>query len=169
MKRALAIGGVIAGVLLVLWALFGGATDEEKIRARLERLEEAVGFTGDGQNPVFRVAHLNEEFNALFTEHVSVSIPELNGARGGRRALAGLASRATAHLHALDVEFSDVAVAIDRTGSAEVTARAQLDAVRIDGENQRDEREVTFRFVETNGDWLIDAVRATPAHNDDNE
>jgi len=162
MKRALAVGALIAGALLVLWALFAGDTDEEKIRTRLARLAAAVSVEGQGQNPVFRVAHLNQEFSELFTEDASVSLPELSEVRSGRQALAALAGRATRYVEALDVDFEDVAVEISAPKAAHVKARAKLDTVRLGGQRERDERRVSFRFVERGGAWLITSVRAEP-------
>jgi hypothetical protein len=162
MKRALALGALVAGALLVLWALFAGDTDEEKIRARLARLAAAVSVEGEGQNPVFRVAHLNQEFSELFTEDASVSIPELSEVREGRQALAALAGRATRYVEALDVDFEDVAVEINPPKVAEVKARARLDAVRPGSQRERDERRVTIRFVDRGGAWLIASLRAEP-------
>jgi hypothetical protein len=162
MRRALALGALVAGALLVLWALFAGDTDEEKIRARLGRLAAAVSVEGEGQNPVFRVAHLNQEFSELFTEDASVSIPELSEVRSGRQGLAALAGRATRYVEALDVSFEDIAVQLNTPKAAQVRARAKLDAVRPGGRPERDERQVSFRFVDQGGAWLIASVRAEP-------
>jgi len=162
MKRALAIGALIAGALLVLWALLAGDTDEEKIVARLARLAIAVSVEGGEQNPVFRVARMNQEFSELFTEDVSVSMPEISEARSGREALAALAGRATRHLEAVDVDFEDIAVEMDASKGAQVRARAKLDAVRLGGHRERAERDVRFRFVDREGAWLIASVRVEP-------
>jgi uncharacterized protein (TIGR02246 family) len=163
MKRWIAVAGVVVGAGFVLWAILGGPNDEERIRAQLERLEAAAHVEGDGENPVFRSARLNQEFSEIFTDDVAVSIPELSSHKRGRTGLAALAARATTHVRNLDVDFSSIDVQFDTSGkSASVDTDAKLDATRHGGRIERDERRVAFRFVERDGDWLIDSVSVYP-------
>jgi hypothetical protein len=128
----------------------------------LDQLETAVRVEGEAQNPVFRLANLNEAFSEIFTEDVSVSIPELTSLRSGRQPLVGLAARATSHAEAVDVDFQDLEVDVGSSGLANVRGVAKLESVRSGGRREVDERRVTFRFVERDGDWRIDMLRAEP-------
>jgi hypothetical protein len=159
-RRVLAVVAVALGLLVIGYAVFAKPSDEELIRAKLDRLAEVVSFSDGAGNPVFRAARLDGEFADLFTEDVRISIPELSSVAQGRRPLAGLAARGSSYAQSLDVDFQDVDVQlIGGSSAAQVKAVASLTAQR-GGRLQQDRRRVGFGFTKRDGDWLIDAVSA---------
>jgi hypothetical protein len=158
-KRWLAIAAVVLGLGAVLYAVFAAPSDEEEIRAQLDRLALVVGVTADEKNPVIRGARLKREFAEIFTEDVAVSIPELTSLRSGRDELAAVGARAGTYFQTADVSISQIDIEIDGAKTrAQVRSVATLTGSR-GGELERDERRVRFEFVQRDGDWLIDAVR----------
>ena len=149
----------MAGLGLAAWAVFGGLSDEEKIRALLDRLEQTVKVDGE-ENPVGRMARINGEFSEIFTKDVQVRIPELTSVGKGRQDLAGVATRAGGYFQSLDVDISVNEIGVDGTKvGARVAATATLTAVRAGGAGaERDQRNVSFRFSKDDGEWLISAV-----------
>lgn len=161
MKRWVAIAGGVVGVGLIGYALLSAESDEEKIRNKLNQLEEAVAVSDPSENVIFRKARMDEAFEEIFTEQVSVSIPELTSLRSGRTRLAGVATKAGTFFSSASVSFDDVDVVIDPAGDrAQVRSEVTLDAVRA-GRPRRDTRAVTLQFVKRD-DWLIDSIRVAP-------
>ena len=161
LKQVLAMGGVGAGVALVLYALLSRESDEEKIRRRLDELELAVQVDAEAENPVFRATRLNDRFGELFDEKVRVSIPELTSSRSGRKDLVALATRSGAWFRTLEVDFKSISVQTGNVG-ANVSTTATLTTSRAGGNMQRDERKVDFTFTKADGDWRIDSIQVFP-------
>jgi hypothetical protein len=162
-KRALAFGGIAAGLALVAYALFSGETDEEQIRRRLDELASVVAVERQPGNVALRGLQLKGKFQGLFEKNVTATIPELGSSRSGRDDLAVLAAQSTVYFQFLDLDFDDVSVAIDGTGAnAVVKATVVMTAVRRgEADPRRDERQVRLRFSkdEERG-WRIASVKA---------
>ena len=154
-RRWIAIAGVVAGLALILYAVFGRRSDDELIRAQLQRLADVVTFSEPG-NPVARGLSLKGAFRDLFDDRVRGDIPELGSPRSGREALVQLAVQSTHFARSLSVAFSDIDVEVDATRvNAKVTATAQLHAVTREGQERWDERAVRFQFVKAERGWKI--------------
>jgi phosphoribosylformylglycinamidine synthase len=165
-KRALAFGGIAAGLGLLAYALFSGETDEEQIRRRLDELAAVVEVQGERQNVAVRGLQLKGKFRELFEKNVTATIPELGSARSGRTDLAALAARSTVYFDSLDLDFDDVSVSIaGGTMTARVESTVVMTAVRRGRTDpSRDERHVRFRFFkdEEHG-WRISSVKVGDA------
>ncbi len=161
MKRRLALAGVALGLGLVAWAVLSRPSDQELITARLRALEAAVAVDGQ-ENVVFRTSRLNQAFEEIFVQDVTVRIPELTSLARGRGALAGVAAKSGTYFNSAQVTFTDLDIDVDpKRESAQVGARVVLDAVEGD-RRRRDDRRVSLRFTRPDGDWLIDAITVTP-------
>ncbi len=163
MKRWLAIGAVVLGLIAVLYAVFSRPSDEERIRAVIDRLARVVSVSPDEKNVVIRAARLKRDFAEILTKDVAVTIPELTSLRGGRDELAGVGARAGSYYQSADISISDVEIEIDdKKTRAQVRSVATLTGSR-GAELERDERRVRFELVQRDGDWLIDAIRVGAA------
>lgn len=160
LKQSLAIGVIVLGVAVALWAIFGRKTDEELIKEQLDELALAIRVENPDENPIFRASRLKEKFAELFTKNVRVTVPELEGAMSvtGREDLVKVATRAGTYWRSAEVSFSDVEIVqAGGENNRKVDATALLTAEEH-GEQRRDERHVTFGFTKTDGDWLIDSL-----------
>ena len=158
MKRVLAATGVVLGLGLIGYAVFSRETDEEQIRRRLTELADAVHLDAERGNPAVRGLELRGRFAELFEKDVRAQIPELGSSRQTRDDLAALAAQSSAYFQSLDLDFQKVDVQLDGTRSgARVSSVVVMTATRrTDPAPERDEREVTFRFVKTDDPgWRI--------------
>lgn len=155
MRRRLAAGALaLAGLALIVYATVARKTDEELIRERLAALSTAVRLDEPQGNALFRKAHLNEAFQEIFTGTVSYRIPELSGGGTGIDGLSSLAVRACGGLGTLEIEFTDVSIALEASHEAATArTRAVLRATR-GSQPERDERNIGFDFTK-DGDWRI--------------
>ncbi len=166
MKRALAFGGIAAGLALLVYALFSGETNEEQIRRQLDELAAAVAVEGEPQNIAIRGLQLKGKFRDLFEKNVTATIPELGSSRSGRDALAALAARSTAYFESLDLDFDDVSVSIDGNQSNALvkTNVVMTGTQRGQAQLRRDERQVRFRFFkDPEQGWRIASVKVGEA------
>ncbi len=165
-RRNLGAVGVGAGVLLVGWAIFGGPSDEEQIRALLDRLAHEIGSREGETNPILRASRLNQAFEEIFTEDVRIGIPELTQVTRGRRDLVGVAAQAGTYYASAEVTLSDVQVSLnDDETLAQAGCTAVLTAER-GGRPRRDQRKVNFTLSKIDGDWLIDGLTVSRAESD---
>jgi hypothetical protein len=160
MKRLLALGGLVLGLLLVGYAVFARETDEEKIHKLLGRLERAVRVDSDtATNPLIRAGQLRKEFSDLFDENVSYRIPELTTPSTGSESLVALAVRSSVSLTTLDVAFSRVDIQIIPPGmSAVANTTAKVRAFRGSETYEESDRRVRFEFSKASGDWRVASV-----------
>ena len=159
MRRWLAIAGAILGLALIGYALFAEENDEERIRARLTQLEDAVGVDGEASNPIMRTAHVNGEFKEIFEKEVTYKLAELTSQSRGRRALSGLATKAGMYTQTFDLSFTGVDVQITGGGTgAEVSTVAVLRVTRRNGRLERDEwawtERATISFPTPLSPWI---------------
>jgi hypothetical protein len=161
-RRSLAIVGVVIGLALILYALFGRQSDEERIRARLQRLADVVSFSEPG-NVVARGLTLKGAFRDAFTDSIRGEIPELGSARTSRESLVELGLQSTRFARSLSLDFSEIAIEVDATRtSGDVTATAEVRAVTREGEERWDDRSVRFLFAKTSDGWQIARFRVIP-------
>jgi hypothetical protein len=162
MKRAVGIGTILAGLGLIGYALLAAESDEERIRARLEQLEESVALHSEAQNVAVRSLQLRGGFSEIFEPDVRARIPELGSGRHSRDELVALAAQSSSYFQNLDLQFEDLEIRVDDTSRrASVDSVAVLTATRRgQAEPRRDERSVHFDFFnhEEHG-WRIAAVR----------
>jgi hypothetical protein len=166
-RRVLALVGVVAGLALILYAVFGGRSDEELIRDQLRHLAQVVSFDKPG-NVVTRGLTLENAFGELFVDSPRGEIPELGSPRNGRASLVELGLQSSSFARTLALSFTDVRVEIDaKRSDAEVTARANVRAVTREGEERYDERSVRFTFARTQDGWQIARFRVVPPDEED--
>lgn len=164
LKQSLAIGVIVLGVAVAVWAIFGRKSDEERIKEQLDELALSIRVENPDENPIFRASRLTEKFGKLFTKNVRVSVPELQGAMAvsGRDDLVKLATRAGTYWQNAEVSFSEVEIVqAGGENNRKVDATALLTADEH-GQPRRDERHVTFGFTKADGDWLIDSLTVSP-------
>jgi len=156
MKRWLPHFGIVAGLVIAIYALFFGSSDEDAIRANLTRLEDAVEVKNANTNFVVRFSQLKKEFAEIFIKKVSFQIPELSNHDNDRTELAKLASQAPRAYQQARIDLSGLSVEIDKEGlSAVAYGDAVLDGVKLGGEPARDTREVSIRLDKIDGQWRI--------------
>jgi hypothetical protein len=155
MKRWLPHIGIVLGVMLAVYALFFGSSDEDLIREQLERLEDAIAVSEGGQNVVVRAAHIRKEFSEIFIKDVSFEVPDLTTEESGRRALVALAASAPQLFRSAHVDLDSLAIGVDGPGlTAVAQGNATLTGTRQSGEPERDQRQVSLRFDKIDGNWL---------------
>jgi ketosteroid isomerase-like protein len=161
-QRAVAVGGVLVGLVLIVYAVFGRPTDEELIHAQLQRLAEAVSFTKPG-NAVARGLALKGAFRDIFDDAIRAEIPELGSARKGRRSLVELGLQSTQFARSLSLSFADtdIEVGTSRTTAA-AKATAVVRAVTREGDDRQNDRQVHFVFAKTDDGWKIRRFRVIP-------
>ena len=156
MKRYLPHIGIVVGIALAIYALFYAESDEEKIRALFERLEDTIQVRTDDTNLVVRAAHIKGEFKEIFTKEVQFEIPELTELSAGRVELAGLAAKAPQMWRTATVSLDDLVITVDDSRLAGVAVgNAVLDATRHDGRLERDVRKVSISVEKIDDEWRI--------------
>jgi len=159
MKHWLPIALACVSALLLGYAIFFWPNDEEKIRARLDELSEALRQTESETNVVVRGARIHGAFSDIFTKEVSVRAPELGPLGSSRKELAATAASTGARFRTADVSFDAVQIALDPGKQhADVTSTATLTALEHGGGMRRDTREVELDFEKVDGDWRIVAI-----------
>lgn len=149
---------VAAGILAVAYALWGRKTDEELLAEQLDRLAESVSFSDGPQNPVFWLAHLNQELEPLLAPDVSVEIPELGKLARGRADVTRLAAEGSSRMQSFQVELEQIEIQVlEGTGSARADATALVTGNR-GARLERDRRPVHFGFKKQDGDWRVDSI-----------
>lgn len=156
-----AIGVVVLGVGVALYALLSRKSDEELIRDQLAQLAHVVRVDPD-ENVIFRAKRMKEEFEKIFTPMVRVDIRELTSSKSGRDQLVGVATRAGTYYRTVDLDIDARSVDVIGGGtSATVRGDVTFTGDRGDGP-RRDERRVLFGFAKVDDVWLIDSVVVTP-------
>ncbi|GAC1352817.1 MAG: hypothetical protein NVS3B20_17700 [Polyangiales bacterium] len=140
------------------WLLLFRKSDAAAIRQRLDRLASAVQVNA-ADSPLARYARINEAFKDLMVKEVIIEIPELTFLQSGRRELVQVATQAGSVYQRFDVSFSHLEIEVaEGKAFARVGATAGLRATRADGSDERDDREVTFLFDKSEGDWKIRSI-----------
>lgn len=156
MKKYLPHLGIALGVAIAIYAVFFSETDEEKIRALFDRLEDTVQVRTDDTNLVVRAAHIKGEFKEIFSKEITFDIPELSNMKTGRAELAGLAAKAPQMWRTATIDLDGLAIDLDEGGNgALATGDAVLDATRQDGRLERDTRKVSVSLEKIDGVWRI--------------
>lgn len=154
MNRALGIAGIVAGALLVGYALFGRRSDQELIAERLQLLGRAVSVRED-ENLVFRKTRLDRELGALLSPEVRVQIPELGYSVSGVSAVTSLATAAGRQYPNLDVSIEPESVTVD--GEA-AESRAEVTVLSLGDDLSRERRPIQVRWTK-DSDWKIDSIQ----------
>jgi ketosteroid isomerase-like protein len=144
---------LLIAVAGVIW-IRGASSPEKEIRSHLAELQELVSFrAADGNLAV--LAKL-QRLGALFAPDAEVHVDTPGAPRTtltGREHIMQAAGGAQRSVRELDVEFTDVTVMLEEDGRS-----ALVDAVgKARGRSgERDWiQQLRFRFIHTEGDWLI--------------
>ena len=156
------IAGAV-GALLVLYAVLGRKSDEERIMDQLDRLEAVLSFVSS-PNVLERAATLNGGFRELVMRDARVEIPERGLSARGRRELAALATRSTAALQSFEVAFDVESIRVYGK-AAQVDLTVNVEGT-LGGEPRADRREARLDFVESDGDWLLSSALVEPLGTD---
>lgn len=155
MKRYLPHLGIALGIAIAIYALFFSDSDEDKIRALFERLEQAVAVHAD-DNIVIRGARVKKELSEIVVKEVTFDIPELSQSNAGRDVLTGLAVQAPQLWKTADVDLDALELTIDDAGmGALAVGDAHLNATRHDGQLHQDTRKVSISLEKIDGEWRI--------------
>jgi SnoaL-like domain len=160
MKRLIAVGVILMGLVIAGFALFSKKSDEELIKERLAQLAHVVSVDPD-ENAVFRARRLQRSFEEIFTPTVRIEVEELESFSGGRDELVPLATRAGTRFQRAEVELSSEKIDLIGGTAAKVDATAVLSSDE-NGEPHRDERRVHFGLTKTEDGWKVDSVLVTP-------
>lgn len=158
MRNARAIAIVAAALLagLAWWIL--SPSDERRIRARLDEIEDTVNSeASDGLGRLADAARLA----SFFTEDVVIEAGQPYPPMRGRQALMAAVSAAGSAAGGFELALVDVEVAV---GPAEAEATAHLTATLTwtnvqTGERTIDAREIELTLRELNDEWLVSAAR----------
>lgn len=166
MRRYLPLLGIALGLAIAIYALFFSESDEDEIRALLERLEVAARVSSDDTNLVVRAARIKGEFAEIFTKEVTFDIPELSSMNAGRAELTGLAAKAPQLWQTATIDLDDLNIAVnDEALGAVAVGNAVLDATRLNGQLERDDRKVSISLEKIEGKWQIVAVTVSAKDN----
>ena len=158
--------GVVAGVVIAIYAIFFGSTDEDRIRELLERLERAVAVHSDETNVIVRGARVRKAFKEIFSKDVRFQVPDFQSAGQSRRALVGLATQAPRLYRNATVDLGGLSVKVDEKGeSSTAFGQAVVVGVRQNGTAERDSRTISLRLDKMDGDWRIVQVDVSPRTN----
>ncbi|WP_437875359.1 nuclear transport factor 2 family protein [Sorangium sp. So ce513] len=163
MKRWLPLGLIAVGVVLAVVALLFSPSEEDRIRARLTQLEDAVRIDDGAHNPLVRHGRVRKEFAEIFTKEASARIVEIGNRLGSRDELTAAATQAAVVYQTADVSFGDTDIQVDPAGmTAEVTATATVSGARHGQPVRRDEVPVALRLEKVDGDWKIVSATVHP-------
>lgn len=144
----------VLAVVAYVWLHHG--SDQDAIRSQLTRLSAALHMS-EGSNPVFRAPRMQSEFDAILDDPVHVTAAEAPTLPTNRRELAATAVQFSAYYSTLDVDFRNVDIKLDESGTmAQVAATADMSAGG--GRSRRDTRPVNFLFYKRDGTWRITSV-----------
>jgi hypothetical protein len=156
MKKYLPHLGIVIGVAIAVYALFLSESDEDRIRALLEKLEDAVAVSPDDTNVVVRAARVKNLFGEIFDKEVGYQIPELDAVSRGRAELGAVASKAPELWRSASVDLDALVITVDNTGmSAVAVGPASLNATRQNGQLENDTRTVSMTFDKIEGEWRV--------------
>ncbi len=157
--KALAAAAAALGVAAIIFFVFFGKSDEDRIREALARLTQVVEIKDDGSNPLLRAARVRDDLAQVLTDDVHVSISELGGGRQGRQGIADAAAQAQLLFTSAQVDLRHVEIKLE-TGAptAQVSAEARLTGKRRGGESRRDDRNVDFLLVKDGSQWKIRSI-----------
>jgi phosphoribosylformylglycinamidine synthase len=156
MRRWLPHIGIVVGLSIAIYALLLSSSDEDRIREKLEQLEQAVEVTPGDTNVLVRTARVKKNLSEIFVKEVTFEIPELTTKSSGRDELVALAGTAPQLYRTAIVDLGSLAIEVDSAGvSAVAHGEATLTATRHAGGVERDTRTVSLRFDKIDGDWLI--------------
>ena len=163
MKRYLPHLGVVIGIAIAVYALFFSDSEEDRIRAKLDQLEDAARVSDANTNIVVRTARVKKEFAEVFDKDVRFEIPELTSDESGRDVLVGLAAQAPRMYQTVSVDLGGLDITVDEAG---LTAIAQGPATLTGtrgGQLERDDRTVSLSFDKIEGDWKVVMVSVSAA------
>ncbi len=156
MKKWLPHIGIVLGVCVALYALFGPQGEEELIRQQLSALEDTVEVHASGENIVLRAARIKKAFSRIFTKDVAVRIPEVAHVKSGRGELSQLASQAPRVYQSASIDLSGLSVELDDSQErATAFGDARFEGVRSSGSPMAQQRTVSLRLDKIDNDWRI--------------
>jgi ketosteroid isomerase-like protein len=155
---------VVGGVLAILLAAGGWLawktlfpSDEQRIRARLDDIAEAVNARsdGDGLNRLADAARLA----SFFTEDVAIDPGPPHAPIRGREAVVATASSAGRAAGGVELSFVDVQVAVGDAGAATAHMTLQLTWTNAQTrERTIDAREIALTLREVEREWRVARV-----------
>ncbi len=159
MRTKLLAAAAIAIVAATLYFVFAGKSDEDRIRDTLGRLAKVVEIKDDGSNPLLRMGRVRGDLDALVTDDVHVSIPELGGARQGRQGISEAVTTAQLVFAWAQVDLRAIEIKLEPGAlTAQASAEAQLKGKTRGGETRRDDRNVDFLLRKGDGTWKVKSV-----------
>lgn len=162
MRRWLPHIGLVLGLSIAIYALFFADTDEERIRSRLDQLEDVIVVTADDTNVMVRTARVKKEFVEIFVKEVTIEIPELTEVHTGRDELIGLAGNAPQLYRTASVSLGGLHIDVDKSKTSAVAyGEVTLNATRHNGEIESDTRIVSLRFDKVEDEWRIVSVNVS--------
>lgn len=161
-RRLLIVALVSLAAVGVIWFFFlRGGSDEDAIRAQLDRLARAVHVDAQ-ENLLARRARVQSELDDVLTKDVAFDVRELTDQHSDRASLVGLATQAAAIWSTADVSLSDVRITLSPSKkNATVTATATLAGTRKEGAEEHDRRAVGFELRVDDG-WRVSAIHVSP-------
>jgi hypothetical protein len=156
------IGAALVAVAVAIYFVFLAGSDEEKVRAVVQRLAHAVEVRPDDTNALVRAARMKRALEDLVDEDVRLSVPEL-GARQGRQGLVELGAMASAAYSKVTIDPHDVAIKLDPSKTtAKVGGRVTASGTTGMGEDRRDERAFDLLMRKENGSWKVTSITVWP-------
>jgi hypothetical protein len=159
LSRRTLLAGVAAGWIGIIGWLVLSDSDEEKIRARLDELAQALSSAPD-ENMAFRGLRLKALFEKALEQNVRFDAPELP-ATSGAQELAQMAASAPRFFGELEVSVGDTEISIDEK-KTEARAVSEVTASGSSEELRRDTRRVRFLLRKRDGDWRVARIDVEP-------
>jgi hypothetical protein len=162
-KRWLPYLGLALGLALVAFSLFFGTSDEERIRGRLQELEDVVAMSDSRENVVFRATRIRKAFGEIFTKDAVFSVPELDTAESARARLIELAASVPHYFSTARLDLDGLQIRLDASKEHAVAiGDAKLLGTRTEGTREQDLRKTSIRLDKVSGEWRIVNVAVSP-------
>lgn len=149
---------LIATAVLVVWLGWRWLmpNDEAEIRAVLQRIEEGVSGTVEGDvSRLARAARLRDEFAPDVTVDAGAPYSRITG----REAIIGSAARLGGAGRSLALRFDDVEITVDDGGQrAQANLTAEGRVTDPTGSQSFDARELNVEFRRLESRWVVSAV-----------
>ncbi len=164
MKKWAIVAGCAAVAAVALWLTVFRPSEEDRIRAVLDRFANAVAVKRD-DNILSRAGRVNSELKETVADDVYVDVTDFNIRVTNRKDLAENATKAGLVFTSADCDLTSMTIKVDDSATtAKVDALAVVTGER-NGERKVDKRPVHF-LLRKDGTWKITTIDVATSRQD---